>query len=231
MEALTNKYWLTRIVLIRALGFVYAAAFLAALNQNDALIGEHGLTPATSLIYAHRAGNAGKDWIQLLILNPTIYWFWEPTAMNLNIASQIGLILSVAIMVMGSANMIIFFALWSLYFSIVSVGQRWYSFGWESQLLETGFLAIFMVPVLSLSRFPKFTRTPVVAVWGYRWLLFRIMIGAGMIKIRGDPCWRDLTCMHYHYQTQPVPNPLSVYFHNNFGMSILLAFFYVLLTC
>lgn len=36
-----------------------------------------------------------------------------------------------------------------------------------------------------------------------------------MIKIRGDVCWRDLTCMNYHYETQPVPNPLSIYFHHN----------------
>src|SRR5439155_12920183 len=37
----------------------------------------------------------------------------------------------------------------------------------------------------------------------------RIMLGAGMIKLRGDPCWRDLTCLYYHYETQPIPNPLS----------------------
>ncbi len=40
------------------------------------------------------------------------------------------------------------------------------------------------------------------------------MIGAGLIKIRGDKCWwPDLTCMNYHYETQPVPNPLSYYLH------------------
>ncbi|CAD5116491.1 DgyrCDS5370 [Dimorphilus gyrociliatus] len=44
---------------------------------------------------------------------------------------------------------------------------------------------------------------------GQRW----IMIGAGLIKIRGDQCWRDLTCMNYHYQTQPVPNPIAYYMH------------------
>ncbi len=111
----------------------------------------------------------------------------------------------------------ILFSLWALYFSIVNVGQTWYSFGWESQLLESGILAMFMVPVFSLSKFPRHTPTPLVCVWGFRWLLFRIMIGAGMIKIRGDQCWRDLTCINYHYQTQPVPNPLSVYFHFNHG--------------
>ena len=36
---------------------------------------------------------------------------------------------------------------------------------------------------------------PYLCVFGYRWLLFRIMLGAGLIKLRGDQCWRDLTCM------------------------------------
>lgn len=41
------------------------------------------------------------------------------------------------------------------------------------------------------------------------------MLGAGLIKIRGDKCWLDLTCMMYHYETQPVPNPLSYYLHQS----------------
>ena len=39
------------------------------------------------------------------------------------------------------------------------------------------------------------------------------MLGAGLIKVRGDQCWRDLTCMNYFYQTQPVPNPMAYYAH------------------
>ena len=106
------------------------------------------------------------------------------------------------------------FLLWALYTSIVNVGGTWYSFGWESQLLETGFLATFMVPLLSLHRFPASLPFPWVCRWGNRWLLFRIMLGAGLIKIRGDKCWwPDLNCMDFHYETQPVPNPLSRHFH------------------
>ncbi|KXJ05572.1 Lipase maturation factor 1, partial [Exaiptasia diaphana] len=87
--------------------------------------------------------------------------------------------------------------------------------GWESQLLETGFLAIFMCPVFKLQKVPRHTPTPWVVIYGYRWLIFRIMLGAGLIKIRGDKCWRDLTCMNYHYETQPVPNPISYYLHQS----------------
>ncbi|XP_052614715.1 lipase maturation factor 1 isoform X3 [Peromyscus californicus insignis] len=72
--------------------------------------------------------------------------------------------------------------------------------GWESQLLETGFLGIFLCPLWTLSRLPKHTPTSRIVLWGFRWLIFRIMLGAGLIKIRGDKCWLDLTCMDFHYE-------------------------------
>lgn len=215
IEALKGKYWLTRVLFLRCLGLMYAVAFLVALNQNESLIGEHGLTPAVKYL-AQRSPNTTVT--QMILSHPTLFWMVNPTTENINKCAGTGLAISLMVAVIGSANVPIMFALWALYFSIVTIGQRWYSFGWESQLLETGFLAMFMVPVLSLSKFPKYTYTPWVAIWGYRWLLFRIMIGAGMIKIRGDQCWRDLTCMNYHYQTQPNPNPFSIYFHNTPGM-------------
>ncbi|MGZ3703479.1 MAG: lipase maturation factor family protein, partial [Bdellovibrionota bacterium] len=56
--------------------------------------------------------------------------------------------------------------------------------------------------------------SPTIVIWLLRWVLFRIMFGAGMIKIRGDSCWRDLTCLQFHYETQPLPGPLSWYFHH-----------------
>ena len=57
-----------------------------------------------------------------------------------------------------------------------------YSFGWESQLLETGFLAAFLCPVLSLRQVPRSTPTSMVVIWGFRWLIFRIMLGAVSVK-------------------------------------------------
>lgn len=99
------------------------------------------------------------------------------------------------------------------YFSIVNVGQTWYFFGWESWLLKTSLLTVFSLPLLSLYRYPRHTAPSLTVILGMRWLLFRIMLGGGMIKIRGDACWREPTCMHMHYQTQPVPNPISMRFH------------------
>jgi hypothetical protein len=96
--------------------------------------------------------------------------------------------------------------LWALYLSIVNVGQLWYGFGWESLLLEAGFFAAFLGP--------SALAPSLVPVLALRWLLFRVEFGAGLIKLRHDRCWRDLTCLFYHYETQPLPNPLSRTFHH-----------------
>ena len=47
-----------------------------------------------------------------------------------------------------------------------------------------------------------------------RWLVFRLEFGAGMIKMRGGPEWRDLTALYFHHETQPMPNPVSWYVHH-----------------
>jgi uncharacterized membrane protein YphA (DoxX/SURF4 family) len=96
--------------------------------------------------------------------------------------------------------------------SFVHVGQDWYGYGWEIQLLETGFLAIFLCPLIDARPFPR-SSPPIAIVWLLRWLICRIMLGAGLIKLRGDRAWRDLTALDYHFETQPLPNPLSRWFH------------------
>jgi hypothetical protein len=96
--------------------------------------------------------------------------------------------------------------MWALYLSIVNVGQDFYAFGWESMLLEAGFFAAFLGPA--------HLQVPFIPILALRWMLFRTEIGAGLIKLRGDRCWRDLTCLYYHHETQPMPNPLSARIHH-----------------
>ncbi|XP_077979831.1 lipase maturation factor 1-like [Glandiceps talaboti] len=209
-----GTYWLTRIVFIRSLGFIYSVAFLVALHQNRALLGHQGLLPV-DMYLKQLKDHFKNDFHYCMKVVPTILWFCDINEVDfyLDAIATVGLVLAVMVTICGCGNMVVMALLWILYHSIVNVGQRWYSFGWESQLLETGFLAIFMCPLLSWRQVPRKTPTPMVTIMGYRWLIFRIMLGAGLIKIRGDQCWRDLTCMNYHYETQPVPNPISYYMH------------------
>src|SRR5215475_5373639 len=206
--ALGNSYWLTRFVILRLLGFVYAIAFLVAANQLLPLIGEQGLTPARGFLNVVQTqfGSRSAGVLRL----PTLFWFGISDNALL-IFSWVGFALSLVVLC-GYANAILLAVLWAMYMSIVHIGQIWYGYGWEIQLLETGFLSIFLCPLLDGRPFPKF-RPPILVIWLFRWLGFRIMIGAGLIKLRGDPCWRDLTCLYGHYETQPIPNPISRYLH------------------
>ncbi len=203
-----NSYRLTRFVILRLLGFVYFAAFVSLAVQVLALIGSRGLTPANDfLIRVQTQLGSRKDAFLTL---PSIFWFGISDR-ALVVFAWVGVALSFVV-TLGYANAILMLVLWIIYMSFVHIGQDWYGYGWEIQLLETGFLAIFLCPLLDPRPFPK-RAPPVLVIWLFRWLTFRIMFGAGLIKIRGDPCWRNLTCLFYHYETQPIPNPLSRAFH------------------
>ena len=202
------RYWLTRFMLLRFLGFVYFFAFLSLATQVIPLMGSNGLLPANNFLNAVGSQHASK--IDSFIRLPTIFWLHISDRFMLALA-WVGVAVSLLVLV-GFANAPIMFFLWIVYMSFVHVGQIWYSYGWEIQLLETGFLAIFLCPLWDLRPFPK-SDAPKELMWLFRWLAFRIYLGAGLIKIRGDECWRKLTCLFYHYETQPIPNPLSPYFH------------------
>ena len=199
-----DSYWLTRFVLLRLLGFVYAVAFLVAAKQILPLIGSHGLLPVG--LFLERVQNALGSPSAGFIRLPSLFWLDHSDAV-LQLAAWAGFALS-CVVVAGYANAVMMGALWTLYMSFVHVGQDWYGYGWEIQLLETGFLAIFLCPPLDGRPFSK-RAPPVVMIWLFRWLIFRIMLGAALIKLRGDVCWRDLTALYYHFETQPIPGPLS----------------------
>jgi len=203
-----NSYWLTRFLILRLLGFVYAVAFLVAAQQLVPLVGEHGLTPATHFLAAIQSqlGSRAAGAMRM----PSLFWLGI-SDQGLSIFSWIGFCLSLVVLA-GYANAIILAVLWIIYMSIVHIGQIWYGYGWEIQLLETGFLSIFLCPLFDGHPFPN-CRPPLLILWLFRWLGFRIMVGAALIKLRGDPCWHDLTCLYYHYETQPIPNPISRYLH------------------
>jgi hypothetical protein len=201
-------YWLTRFVLLRLLGALYAVAFLVAINQILPLIGSNGLLPVGLYLQqvSTALGSVGAGFARL----PSVFWLAHSDAALLG-AAWLGLVLSLVV-VAGYANAVLLAVLWVLYLSFVHVGQEWYGYGWEIQLTETGFLAIFLCPLLDGRPFPR--RAPPQAILVlFRWLAFRVMLGAGLIKVRGDEIWRNSTALYYHFETQPIPGPLSRWFH------------------
>jgi hypothetical protein len=201
-------YWLTRFLILRLLGAVYAVAFLVAIHQILPLIGANGLLPLGKFLgrVTDALGSRQEGFMRL----PSIFWFSHSDGTLLTVA-WIGFILSCVVLA-GFANAPLLAVLWFLYLSFVHIGQDWYGYGWEIQLLETGFLAIFLCPMLDLRPFPK-RPPPMLIITLFRWLIFRIMLGAGLIKLRGDDVWRNGTALYYYFETQPLPGPLSRWYH------------------
>ena len=201
-------YWLTRFLILRLLGVIYAVAFLVVINEIIPLIGSDGLLPVG--IFLKRVGVALGSTRAGFMRLPSLFWFVHSDTALLTTA-WIGFILS-CVVVAGYANAPLLTVLWLLYMSFVHVGQEWYGYGWEIQLLETGFLSIFLCPLLDMRPFPK-RAPPFPVISLFRWLNFRMMLGSGLIKIRGDEIWRNGTALYYHFETQPIPGPLSRWFH------------------
>jgi hypothetical protein len=192
--------WLSRIVFQRGLAGLYCVAFLSAALQFRALIGERGMLPVPEYVRRTRPRHTPSlfHWRYSDRLFATVSWSGAALALALVAGAGDAVPLPV--------SMLLWLVLWGLYLSIVNVGQTWYAFGWESLLLETGLLAVFLGN--------DDTGPPVLVLFLLRWLLFRVEFGAGLIKIRGDPCWRNLTCLYHHHETQPMPGPLSWFFHH-----------------
>ncbi|MFJ9155184.1 lipase maturation factor family protein [Streptomyces griseoviridis] len=192
-------YGWSRLVFQRALAGVYLVAFLTTALQFRALIGTRGLLPVERLTarvpFRHAPG--------IFRLHYSDRFFalcaWAGCAVAAALLAGADSLLPLW------AGMLLWLVPWALYLSIVNVGQTWYAFGWESLLLEVGFLAVFLGN--------DAVAPPVVVLFLLRWVLFRVEFGAGLIKLRGDACWRRLTCLYHHHETQPMPGPLSWFFH------------------
>jgi Lipase maturation factor len=202
-----ESYVVVRFVVLRLLGLVYFVAFLVAALQFRPLIGERGLEPAATFLERLRVSLGSGAALKEL---PTLFWL-SSSDHAIAFVAWMGVLLSLAVM-LGVTNAAVMFVLWALYFSITQIGQIFWGYGWESQLTETGFLAMFLCPLRTLGPFEA-RAPPSIVILLLRWLIVRIMLGAGLIKLRGDPCWRDFTCLEYHYETQPIPNALSPLFN------------------
>ena len=72
-EIKAGSYWLTRILFLRFLGFIYLVAFMVSYHQNKELIGDRGLTPAR--LYLRRVGEEFPELTSRILHLPTILWF------------------------------------------------------------------------------------------------------------------------------------------------------------
>lgn len=184
-------------IFLRFIGVIYFSAFTSMAVQIKGLIGSNGILPIVNRLTAIE-NFLGE---QRFWAFPTVFWI-DASDNALVGVCLLGIAASILVILnfLTRLGLIVCFA---LYLSVTLGGQIFTQFQWDSFLLESGFLAIFL---------PFGSR---IIIYLYRWLLFRFMFMSGLVKLAsGDPTWWNLTALTYHYETQPLPSPLAWYVHH-----------------
>ncbi len=169
---------------LRLLGVIYGVAFASLSVQVLGLIGHDGILPASLSDAMLRALSYGGVALAILLIA-------------------------------GIAPIPVLGLLWADYLTLSNVSREFLSYQWDALLLETGLIAVFLAPPVLRERHSEPTEPSGVARWLMIWLLIRLMVGSGAVKLTsGDPTWRNLTAMTFHYETQPIPTPLAWYAHH-----------------
>ena len=188
-----------------ALAIAHAAAFATFWIQARGLIGPQGILPAAEYFTAAHQQLGNRAWFEV----PSLCWLFG-AGRFIDILCCLGIALSV-LLFLGVARAACLALLWAFYLSLMSAGQIFFDFQWDALLLESTLVAILLVP-WTLGRARRDYDPPPLARFVVWWLLFRLMFLSGIVKLTsGDPTWRHMTALLFHYQTQPLPNSLAWY--------------------
>ena len=195
--------------LARLTGLSYFFAFLSLYFQIPGLIGPNGILPADNLI-SRVTETLGPTAPWAL---PSLGWIFGTSNFALHLIALLGIVGSLLLLT-GFSRPIGAILSWICWLSFVNIGQDFLSFQWDTLLLEVGFLLIFLEKPGLRPRPPGLDIPPLLIRLALTFLLARLIFSSGIVKLlSGDPTWSDLSAMTYHFETQPIPNPLSWFIH------------------
>jgi hypothetical protein len=193
-----NSYLFAQQLFIRLLGLCYFLAFWSLSKQVVGLYGSQGIIPAQQTLHAFEKNGKSAYW-----RIPTIFWL-NASDSALKYVAIFGEVISLLVL-WGIVPALWLPLLWFAYLSFVNIGIVFLGFQWDTLLLEVGFVAIF---------FALQSPPPLLLLFALWLLLFRFMFASGIVKLlSGCPEWRILKALRYHYETQPLPNRMAYYFH------------------
>ena len=204
----TPTWFLTRRVFLFLLSLIYLVAFLSLWTQIEGLVGQKGILPVESFlkdVQAHRGSDRFWNW-------PTLFWLHAGDGF-LQAICLLGVGASLCVMANRAVGLALLL-MWGFYLSLFNVAQPFLGFQWDTLLLETGFLALFLVPWRRNKGTTGEPPPSPLVLFLFRFLLFRVVFTSGLVKIISqDPTWNDFTALYYHYETQPLPTWIGWYAH------------------
>ena len=209
------QYRLTRWLFLRLVGLAALAAFVSMYAQMDGLFGSGGIQPAAEQLAYVEQATAAEDIgpVRRFLYVPTLAWLSASDGF-LHALALAGIALSlllIADVLPGPAVL----ALWAVYLSLVSVGGIFFSYQWDTLLLETLLVALFVAPWRLRPRLRSDAEPPLAGVWLVRLLAFKLMFMSGFVKLQAqNGAWTDLTALDHHFYTQPIPTWTAYYIHH-----------------
>lgn len=193
-----EDYRLVSRLFLKALALIYFAAFVSLGLQIAGLVGPDGILPFETVLINARESLGASAWWRI----PTLFWL-DASDLALQGVAVIGALASMALLAEWRPRVAAIVA-FACYLSLFHAGQLFLNFQWDSLLLESGFLAIFLVD-----------RPTRLLVFLYYWLLFRLRFFSGLSKLfSGDPTWANFTALKYYFETQPLPHIGAWYAHH-----------------
>ncbi len=181
-------------------------AFASLGVQVQGLVGSRGIWPATETLTSLQRWHAGARFWRA----PTLFWLGASDR-ALEAACTLGVLLSV-LLVLGVAPRVVLVSLWAAYLSLCTAAGSFLGYQWDALLVESLCVALFLAPPVWRERPGCDPPPPRAALLLVRLLLFKLLFLSGFVKLAsGDPTWRDLTALEYHYWTQPLPTWTSAY--------------------
>lgn len=195
--AVDNQYQLASWLFLKCLAVIYLIAFASLSVQIVGLVGENGILPFKEVLQVNWQNYGNEAFWRM----PNVFWI-NDSDLSLQLITWSGCALAVMLLlgIMPQFSLIVLFI---FYLSLYHAGQTFLNFQWDTLLLESGFLAIF------LHNHPS-----KLIIILYHWLLFRLRFLSGLSKLlSGDPSWSGLTTLNFYFETQPLPHIGAWYAH------------------
>ncbi|SCM19274.1 rhoptry protein ROP14, putative [Plasmodium chabaudi chabaudi] len=230
IKGIESTFWCSQIIYTRIVLLACFFSFFVSWKQNAALIGENGLTPAKEFVDSlfNELKNADL-WTKIQKFH-SLFWFIPTTDLAINLMAILGMVISAGALLFNCVNVISVLVIYILLQSIYSIGNVWFNYVFEIELLELVFLCLFIVPLNKNSLKSKYSTTFLMK-YVCRFFVFKVLIGTSLIRFRNTDVWGKLEGKYYLYETQPLPTIVSYFFHTYEFLSKFDNLFCILCEC
>lgn len=199
---------LTKSLVLRGVLIIYIIAFTSLYVQVQGLFGDNGVAPLRDFLAKSSKTQKGPlEVYNILTLAPKLR-LSHGTLVELLCLTSV-LVAFGALFVRRFCNALSMGFLWYTYYSINQVGQGFMSFHSDLMLLEVGFIAILLAPLLPSGKSSN-TDHDHIAMFLLKWLTFRYFVSNVLnVYMDNDKAWYNMTAIPMLAQGVQFPSVFS----------------------